>query len=206
MPPSTLGPQVSVVACTSAGGAGASRSVAFITRAIRGTYLPLMWVSMAVRAPARRMQGRGNRALWKPTRPSPAASRISRTPCATDVGRRTRGTGAVTLAMTLAKQASLEREAGEGVQQGLALAAEGNPREPRALKRGLVLGGGSHRIRSATPTRGGEASQQNRILDIVEAAVHGWASDRPLPVTRQLYYATCSQILYTTFQAPAKRH
>src|SRR5260370_23233667 len=81
--------------------------------------------------------------------------------------------------MTLAKQASLEREAGEGVQQGLALAAEGNPREPRALKRGLVLGGGSHRIRSATPTRGGEAGQQNRILDVVEAAVHRGARARP---------------------------
>src|SRR5260370_36190253 len=81
--------------------------------------------------------------------------------------------------MTLAKQASLEREAGEGVQQGLALAAEGNPREPRALKRGLVLGGGSHRIRSATPTRGGEAGPQNRILDVGEAAVHGGARARP---------------------------
>src|SRR5260370_21169348 len=105
-------------------------------------------------------------------------------PCATDVGRRTRGTGAVTVAMTLAKQASLEREAGEGIQQGLALAPEGNPGEPRALERGLVLGRGSHRVRSAAPARRGEAGHQHRVLDVVEAAVHRGAPPRPPPLPR----------------------
>src|SRR5258705_10427144 len=116
-------------------------------------------------------------------------------PCATDVRRRTRGTGAVTIAMTLAKQASLEREAGEGIQQGLALAAEWNPGEPRALERGLVLGRGSHRVRSAAPARRREAGQQHRVLDVVEAAVHGGALARPRLVRCRLFREACGQVL-----------
>src|SRR5260370_35985594 len=115
-------------------------------------------------------------------------------PCAKDVGRRTRGTEAVTIAMTLAKQASLEREAGEGLQQGLALAAEWNPGEPRALERGLVLGRGSHRGRSAAPARRREAGQQHRVLDVVEAAVHGGALARPRVVSGRLCRAACRQV------------
>src|ERR1700730_3111243 len=195
MPPSTLGPHVSAVTCTSVREARTWRSVAFSTRAIRRTCLPLMWVSMAVRAPSRVMQERPKWAARKRTRPRAAASRTSRMPCATDVGRRRRGTGAVTVAMTLAKQASLEREAGEGIQQGLALAPEWNPGEPRALERGLVLGRGSHRVRSAASARRGEAGQQHRVLYVVEAAVDGGALARPRLVRGWLCREARGQVL-----------
>src|SRR5712691_11233181 len=186
MPPSRLGPHVSAVTRTAVRAASTSRSAAFRTRATRRTCLPLTWASMASRAPSNVTHERAKRAAWKPITPSAAARRTSKSPRLRKVRLRTRRERARGRAATLAKQRLLEREPGEGIEQGPALALEGEPGEARSPECGLGGRGRSHRGRRVASARRGEARQQRGVLRIVEAAVHGGPLARPGTVRGRL--------------------
>src|SRR5713226_4046633 len=186
MPPNRLGPQLSAVTRTAVRAASISRSAAFRTRAIRRTCLPLTCASMASRAPSSVTHERAKRAAWKPITPSAAASRTSNRPRMRKAGLGARRERARGRAATLAKQRLLDREPGEGIEQGLALALEGEPDEARSLKCRLGGRGRFHRVRRAASAHRGEPRQEHGVLRVVEAAVHGGPLARPWTVGGRL--------------------